>query len=128
MIRNILCLSTFLLFFSCDTLDQDVIPIVGVYESHVQGLAGPFSMSVSADRGDNILIEAPFDGFEWIVIEADVDNQQEDFKEIKIFDQEVGNGVFIEGEGFFFDGTMQLDYSIDFGNDRLDFRLIGSKF
>lgn len=113
---------------SCEEIEPEVLSVVGVYEAHVQGVSGPFSMSITADRGDDIIIEAPFDGFEWSTIIADTDEEDDFSLDIKIKDQDLFPGAFIEGNGFFFDGSFQLDYTIEFDNgDRLNFTMVGSR-
>ena len=109
---------------SCEKYDEFVLEITGLYEGNVVGITGPHTLSISYDRGDNIVIEAPFDGFVWSYIYADVDHQEDRLKEIDIYEQEIGPGIFIWGEGSYFDGTLQLDYSIDFGYEIIDFRII----
>jgi len=127
--NNHLFLSFLVLFFlsSCNGFEDEVLPLVGTYEAHVQGVTGPFSMNISIDRGDDIFIEAPFDGFEWVILEADIDNEQDDLKDIDINRQDIGNGISIKGGGFYLDGSFQLDYTIDFNGDKVDFIMIGSK-
>ncbi len=116
------------LFTACEQWDEDVLEMTGLYEGNVIGISGPHTMSVSYDRGDEIVIEAPFDGFIWTQIFADVDDQEENIKDIDIYDQEIGPGVFIWGDGSYFQGTLQLDYTIDFGRERVDFRILASQF
>ena len=113
---------------SCERFDEDVLEITGIYEGNIVGVTGPHTISVSYDRGDEIVIEAPFDGFVWAQIFADVDNQRDRVKRIDIWEQEIGPGVFIWGEGSYFEGTLQLDYTIDFGRELVDFRFLGSQF
>lgn len=112
---------------SCQDYDQDLIEIAGVYEASVVGVATPFSMVVSADYGDNILIEAFFDGEIWDVVEADVDCLDCDVKDISIPFQNLERDVFIEGEGFYSDFTIQLDYRMTIFGVVYDYTLVGSK-
>jgi len=128
--NNHLLLPLFLLFSftACDNFDEEVLPLVGTYEAHVQGISGPFSMNISADRRDDVFIEAPFDGFEWVLIEADIDDQEDALKDIDIDRQEIGNGITIRGDGFYLDGSFQLEYTIDFNGEEQDFIMVGSKF
>ncbi|GLR16873.1 hypothetical protein [Portibacter lacus] len=121
----LLCLS--LVIISCEKYDEDILPIVGVYEANVVGVDGPFSVSISVDYGNNIWIDAPWDGDTWSVIKARVRDEYEYEKKIRIGNQEIDDGVRIDGEGFFFDYTIQLDYTIEIGNERRDFTLIGTK-
>ena len=113
---------------SCEKYDEDVLGITGLYDANIIGWSGPHTISVAYDRGDEIIIEAPFDGFVWGEASADVDDQGDEVKRIQIYDQEIGPGVFIYGEGSYFNGTLQLDYTLDFGVEIIDYRLLGSQF
>lgn len=115
------------LLSSCDVIDERIYPVVGVYRAHVLGVAGPFDLIVSTDRGDNILIEAPFDGFEWFIVRADIDNQDKSVMEIDIPAQDVGGGIRISGDGFYHDGTVELSYTVDYGGGKERFKLIGTR-
>lgn len=115
-------------FTACEQYDEDVLEMTGIYEGNVVGVSGPHTISVSYDRGDDIVIEAPFDGFVWTQVYADVDDQEDNVKDINIYEQEIGPGVFIWGDGSYFQGTLQLDYTIDFGRELVDFRLLASQF
>ena len=113
-------------FIACEKYDEDVVQITGLYHANVLGISGPHTISIAYDRGDEIVIEAPFDGFEWIYINADVDHQRDFIKEIDIYEQQIGPGVFIWGEGFYQEGTIQLDYTIEFSPFEIyDFRIVG---
>ena len=112
---------------SCEKYDEDFFQITGIYDARVVGLTGPHDIGISYDNGDNIVIEAPFDGFVWIAVYADVDNQDEAVKQIDIHWQEIGPGIFIEGEGAYLNGSLQLDYTIDFTTEIIDFRIVGSQ-
>ena len=116
------------LFTACERWDEDVLEMTGIYEGNVVGVTGPHTMSISYDRGDEIVIEAPFDGFVWVQVFADVDDQEENIKDIDIYEQEIGPGIWIWGNGSYFRGTLQLDYTIDFGREIVDFRILASQF
>lgn len=122
-----LLLLCFTFLTSCDDVDDRVIEIVGVYDSNIIGVTDFFSMSISALGNDDLLIEAPFDGDVWVVIDVDVDDKDGLVKDIDIHRQDLGGGVSIWGDGFYTEGTIQLDYTMQFGNDRIDFTLIGQK-
>ena len=113
---------------SCEQYDEDVLEMTGIYEGNVVGVTGPHTMSVSYDRGDEIVIEAPFDGFIWTQVFADVDDQEDRVKDIDIYEQQIGPGIFIWGDGSYFNGTLQLDYTIDFGFEIIDFRILATQF
>ena len=125
----LLILGSILFLSSCQVdPDDQVLPIIGVYDGHITGLSGPFSMSISASGGDNIFIDAPLDGFDYFVIEADTDDEGDSFLDIDINRQWIDDISEIWGDGFYFDGTLQLDYSIRTGNTRYDYQLIASKY
>ncbi|MBK8700583.1 MAG: hypothetical protein IPN29_14055 [Saprospiraceae bacterium] len=113
-------------FAACQDIDDEILPILGVYEAHVVGLAGPFSLNISAAGNDDILIEAPFDGEIWSVVHADIDETDELKWDIDIFRQELAPGIEIWGDGFYYQGVVQLDYSMRFFGDRYDYRIVGS--
>jgi hypothetical protein len=123
-----LLLST-LLFISCEQFDENVVEISGIYQANVLGVSGPHTISVYYDYGDELLIEAPFDGFEWVTVYADVDNQEDFVKDIDIHNQEIWPGVYIWGDGFYNDGVLQLDYTIEFSPIEIyDFRMVAGQF
>ncbi len=116
-----------LCFLSCQDIDDEILPILGTYEAHVVKLAGPFSMNISALANDDVQIEAPFDGEVWSVIQADIDYQSQSKWDIDIDRQSLAPGIELWGNGFFFNGTIQLNYTISFNGDTYDYKLIGSK-
>lgn len=122
----LLCFSS-LLFSACSDVDEDILPLVGIYRAHVVGVAGPFDLIISTDRGDNVIIEAPFDGFEWFIISADIDNQTERTVDIDISNQEIAPFTNIKGDGFFRDGTIELRYAIKQNGQWVNFKLVGTK-
>lgn len=117
-----------LFLFACEEYDEDILPIVGSYEANIIGVTGPFNMAISTTGGDNIRIDAPFDSFDYALVDADIDNEEEWRKEIDIDWQEIAPNVFIEGRGVFFDYSIQLDYTIEDPTGRYDFTLVGSQF
>ena len=112
---------------SCDDIDERIYPVVGIYRAHVLGVAGPFDLIISTESGDNVLMEAPFDGFEWYIVKADIDNQDKKVMDIDIPSQDIGGGIRISGNGFYNDGTVELSYTVDFGNEKLRYKLIGTR-
>ncbi len=112
---------------SCQDIDDEILPIVGIYEANVVKLAGPFSLSISALGDNNVQIEAPFDGDVWSVVQANIDYQSQSKWDININRQSLAPGIELWGNGFFFDGTIQLNYTISFYGDAYDYKLIGSK-
>ncbi len=130
MVKKISILSILLIgliLTSCEKYQEPILPVVGVYEANVVGVGGPFSISISVDFGDNILIDAPWDGEYWNVVEAEVRDEFEFEKRIRIFDQVLADGTRIYGEGIFFDYTIQLDYTVRYGGERYDYTIVGTK-
>ncbi len=115
-------------FLSCeDDFNDHIIEVLGVYDANVVGLTPIFDMSVSSIQGDDIAIEALFDGEVWSVVEADIDGVENFVKDIDIRRQVLGPGVEIWGDGFYSDRTIQLNYTMKFGSELFDFVIIGSK-
>lgn len=129
MLRALLLSSILILSLSsCMDVDEDILPLVGVYRAHVVGVAGPFDLIISTDKNDDILIDSKLDGFDWYVAKADVDNQNKSVMDIKIFDQDIAPGTFIRGDGFFRSNTIELRYTINFGNGEIiDFKMVATK-
>jgi len=128
MIRALLfSVLAILSFSSCQEIDENILPVVGIYRAHVVGVAGPFDLIISTDRGDDVIIEAPFDGFDWYTLKADIDNQTERTMDININNQQIAPFTDIKGTGFFRDGTIELRYSINFDGDIVHFKLVGTK-
>jgi hypothetical protein len=116
------------LFSSCEKYDEEILPVVGTYDASIVGLTGAFNMVVSVDYGDRVLIDAPFDGYDWFVVEAKIRDKEAYRKRIEIRDQIIDPGIYIYGEGVYFEGSIQLDYSIDFEGIEYNYTLVGSKY
>lgn len=112
---------------SCEKYQEEILPVVGVYEANVVGVSGPFSISISVDYGNNIYIDAPWDGEIWTVVDAEVRDEFDYQKRIKIFDQHLDDGTRIWGDGFFYDYTIQLDYTIRMNGVNYDYTIVGTK-
>ena len=128
--KKILLLSILIItLFSCEKYDDCVLPVVGIYEAHVVGVAGPFNLVVSEDNGDNIRIDAPWLEDTWSVLEADIDGcGDEDYKlDISIPVQKFDEYRDISGRGFYSDYTIQIDYTIYDGDDRYEYTIVGTK-
>jgi len=115
------------LLSACETYDQDIVPLVGTYEAQVVGVSAPFTMAISYDTNDDIFMDALFNGIDWATVSADIDDKEEAFKRIRIRDQSLWDNTFIEGEGFYTDGSVQLDYTITYGSDEVEYTLVASK-
>lgn len=126
-VTYLIALSMLIFMVSCEKYQEQILPVVGVYEANVVGIAGPFSLSISVDYGDNVSIDAPWDGELWDIIDAEIRNEDEFLKKIKIHNQSLDEGIRIWGEGFFFDYTIQLDYTIQIDNERYHYTIVGTK-
>lgn len=113
---------------ACQEYDPFVFEMVGNYDSVIVGDPNGFTLTVSSDYDDNILIEAPFDGSVWDIVEADVDCEACELKEIDIDRQDLSRDISIEGRGAYSFGTIQLDYTIWIGRDAFDYTIVGSLF
>jgi len=128
MIRSLLFAALLgISFYSCNEIDENILPVVGIYRAHVVGVAGPFDLIISTDQGDDVIIEAPFDGFDWYTIKADVDNQTERTMNFSITNQNIASFTDMKGTGFFRDGTIELRYSINFDGETVNYKLVGTK-
>lgn len=116
-----------LTFSSCYDFDENILPVVGIYRAHIVGVAGPFDLIISTERGDDVIIEAPFDGDDWYTVKADIDDQTERIIDFDINNQQVAQGIMMKGDGFFVNGTIELRYTMKFGNETLNFKLVGTK-
>jgi hypothetical protein len=127
--KNLLFISVLAIFLltSCEKYDEDIMPVVGNYEASILGVAGPFSMTIASDYGDNIIIEAPWLDDNYTLVDADVDEEEFYRLHIDIFRQNIGNGLVIYGEGIYQDFSVQIDYTIEDGNDLYHYTLVGTK-
>jgi len=132
--KNLLLLFLLVIgLFSCADYQECTIPIVGVYESHIVGVSGPFNMTVSLKNSDNIQIDAPWLKDIWYVVDADTDgclanSEDADYKlDITIYHQDFDENRYIEGKGFYTDYSIQIDYSIIDGSDKYHYTIVGSK-
>jgi len=118
---------------SCEKYDDCTVPVVGVYETHLVGLSGPFDLVVSLDDGDNIQIDAPWLNDIWQNIDADTNGclantPDADTKlDITIHRQSFDGNKHISGDGFYSDYSIQLDYTITDGSNKYHYRMVGSK-
>ena len=118
---------------SCEKYQECTIPIVGVYETHIVGVSGPFNLVISLESGDDIQIDAPWLEDIWVVVDADTDgcidpnDEESDILHINIPTQDFEGGREIYGAGFYTDYTLQIDYTIVDGNDKYHYKMVGSK-
>jgi hypothetical protein len=101
--------------------------MLGIYTGHIVGVAGPFDIVVAADGADNISIDAPFDGQEYQVVNADMDQLDEWVTDIDIYRQSLGPEIEISGDGFADGASLQLNYSLTINGSKHRFKMIGTK-
>jgi hypothetical protein len=118
-----------ILVSSCEKYDDCILPVAGVYESHVVGVTGPFDLVISEKNGDDIRIDAPWLEDTWMVLNAHIDGcYDDDYKlEIRIPTQQFDKYRDIAGKGFYYDYTIQIDYTIYDGDDRYEYTIVGTK-
>ncbi|HMP31801.1 MAG TPA: hypothetical protein PKD85_19520 [Saprospiraceae bacterium] len=122
----VFCLSIFAM--SCELYDERVLPIVGIYQGQVVGVSPPFKFNISAKSGDRLLLDAPLDGDIWDVITLDIDNKDNPRMRVTIPTQTLEEGVSVKGSGFYLDGTIQLNYTINVYGERRSFKLVGQQW
>jgi hypothetical protein len=115
------------LLTSCEKYDENVLPVVGTYVAHVVGGEGDFTMSINIDYGRNLTIDAPWDDYFWYAAHAKLRHEEDWDKEIRIPHQTLDAGVQLQGEGVFFDYSIQLDYTIWIDGHAYHYTIVGSK-
>jgi hypothetical protein len=132
--KNLLILFVIIFTFSsCEKYRDCVLPVAGLYDAQIVGVTGPFTMGVSIDYGDNIEIDAQWLKDLWYVVEADTDgcadyyNENYETLKLHIREQSIGNGKRISGDGYYYDYSMQIDYTITEGNNKYHYTLIATK-
>lgn len=113
--------------FSCSSIDEEILPAVGIYRAHVVGVAGPFDLIVSTDQNDNVIIEAPFDGDEYYTINADLDIEPDGKMDIKIGNQEIDLGKHLSGSGFILNETLEIRYELECDGRDTKYKIVGTK-
>jgi hypothetical protein len=101
--------------------------MVGIYDGKLVGDNQFFDVVISLDRGDDLRIEAPFDGEIIDLAIVDVDCVDCDVKELSIDDQFLDQDVSIVGSGFYSFGSIQLDYTMYIFGDTYDFSLVAER-
>lgn len=120
-------ISVVFLALSCTKPDEAVLPLVGIYRTHILGVAGPFDMVVSTDRGSRMFIDAPFDGSDWYVIRINVHNAEDEIKEIRIPDQTIDCCTSISGKGFYLNGSAEINYTLNRDGRKQNFKMVGAQ-
>ena len=85
MPKFLLLLISILSLGSCNDVDEDVLPVIGIYRAHVFGVAGPFDLITSTDSNDEFKIEALFDGLEYYIACAEISDINEHSINIEIY-------------------------------------------
>ena len=111
----------------CYDIDEEILPVVGIYRAHIVGVAGPFDLVISTAGGDDVIIEAPFDGDFWYTVRSDIENQDERIMDFRIGNQQIDRDINMRGKGFFVNNTIELRYTIDYGNESVNFKIVGTK-
>ena len=115
-------------FFSCSTIDEKAIEVAGFYEANVVNGYYNFELQISLDGNDDVLIEALFDDYDFELVRADLDNQGNGVIDFDIRSQDVYGGAILRGDGEYFDGYLQLDYSIDWGWEKVHYRIVAERY
>lgn len=84
----------------CYDIDEEILPVVGIYRAHIVGVAGPFDLVISTAGGDDVIIEAPFDGDFWYTVRSDIENQDERIMDFRIGNQQIDRDINMRGKGF----------------------------
>ena len=125
--KKSILLITLLAMVSCEDYTEELAEMVGFYSASIVGDSQVFDMVVSLENGDNINIESFFDGEYWDEVSADVDCEYCEIKRIAIVEQLLEEDVYISGEGYYSEGTIQLDYTISVFDVAYDYTLVGSR-
>jgi len=113
--------------FSCQEYREELTEMVGLYSASLVGNNEVFDAVISIESGDDIRIEALFDGEYWDTVLADVDCIDCEIKDIDIYEQYLGEDVFIYGKGYYSYGTIQLDYTMSIFGEEYEYSLVGTK-
>ncbi len=116
------------LFNACTTIDEKAIEVAGFYDANIVNGYYNFDLQISLDGNDDVLIEALFDDYDFEVIRADLDRHANGVIDFDIRSQSVYGGAILRGDGEYIDGYLQLDYSIDWGWDRIHYRMVAEQF
>lgn len=112
---------------SCQEFNDGLVEMVGIYDGRLVGENQIFDVVISIDGGDDLRIEAPFDGEIIDLAIVDVDCVDCDVKELNINEQYLANDVSIVGNGFYSFGAIQLDYTMYIFGDTYEFSLVADR-
>jgi len=113
---------------SCEPIDEKAIEVAGVYDASVVNGYYNFDLSISMDGYDNVLIEGLFDDYNFATIRADLDDRNNGLIDFDIWGQDIYSGARIRGDGDYIDGFLQLDYTIDWGGERVKYRIVAERY
>lgn len=117
-----------LAFTSCSTIDEKAIEVAGFYDANVVNGYYNFELQISLDGNDDVLIEGLFDDYDFEVIRADLDDHGNGLIDFDIRSQNVYGGAVLRGDGEYFDGYLQLDYTIDWGWEKVNYRIVADRY
>jgi len=128
--RKVFYMMVLLVFtgWGCELYDERVLPVVGIYEGQVVGVSAPFRFNISVKAGDRLLVDAPLDGEIWDVITLEIDHKDEPRMLVTIHNQTLEQGVTVRGSGFYLNGTLQLNYTINGFGERRNYKLVGRQW
>ena len=108
--------------------DEKALIVAGEYDAQIVNGAYYFDATVTIDGGDNILIDALFDDYDFEVISADLDGRGDGRIDIDIHTQSIYTGAEIWGDGIYDNGYLELDYKIDWGYETVHYKLTAEKY
>lgn len=111
---------------SCQQI-RPLVPVVGVYDGFVIGQSDVFAMNVSVGGSEDIIIDAPINGFDFTTFEANLSNNNQEIIRIDFCSDALDRNIFICGDGYYFDNSLQLDYEVDSGGFVEVFSLVATK-
>ena len=126
--RLLIAIFTTFLITSCVPIDEKAIEVAGIYDATVINGYYNFDLNISMDGYDDVLIEALFDDYDFSTVRADLDDHGNGLIDFDIRWQDIYNGARIKGDGEYIDGFLQLDYTIDWGNERVKYRIVADRY
>jgi hypothetical protein len=124
----VVALCATLFYTSCTPIDEKAIEVAGIYDASVVNGYYNFDLSISMDGFDDVLIEGLFDDYDFDVIRADLDDHGSGLIDFDIRSQDIYGGARIRGDGEYIDGFLQLDYTIDWGWEKVNYRIVAQRF
>jgi hypothetical protein len=112
---------------SCTKPDEAILPLVGIFRAHIIGVAGPVDIAVSTDKGTRLLVDAPFNGKDWLVVSIKVSDLDKEVKKLLLHEQTLDCCTEISGEGFYFNQSFELNYTLRQNGKKQRYKLVGTK-